>query len=61
MIINGSHIHIYVENYDMKWAMPAEARGFIHATNKDTLIENLHRFRQFCNISHDLIIQEGLV
>ena len=45
-----SHLHLYVEGYDDKWALPASDKGFIEVSEMSHLSENLMKFLDFCNV-----------
>jgi hypothetical protein len=41
------HLHIYVEGYDEKWAIPAD--DFLETHNKD-IFEMMEQFFRYCNV-----------
>ena len=51
------HLHLYVENYMDKWAIPAPADKF---TQADNLYATLEDFFRYCYIDEAPIIQKGL-
>ena len=52
------HLHIYVEGYDDKWAMPTSESDF---NNTNDLEETLQDFMRYCNINIPPRIQGSLV
>ena len=58
MLIEGSHIHIYREGYDVKFASPLA--GFPFRTPDDMII-TFEDFARFCNITMTPLIQGRLM
>ncbi len=54
--VEGTHIHIYQEGYDDKWAYPVEIRYF---PNISDLWKTLYDFMEYCNI-HGVLIDRRL-
>lgn len=46
-ILNGSHIHLYREGYDAKWAYPLDSRSFSNPTDNAQLFND---FCVYCNV-----------
>jgi len=57
--INGSHLHIYREGYDDKWAIPIPNEKFPFPNLNDDLATLLN-FMNYCNIVDRPLIQRGL-
>jgi hypothetical protein len=55
--IKCPHLHLYVEDYMDKWAIPAPANEF---PNTKDLYKTLEDFFRYCNIIEPPIIQRGL-
>jgi len=55
--IQCPHLHLYVEGYMDKWAIPAPANEFL---NTKDLYQTLEDFFRYCNIIEPPIIQRGL-
>jgi len=55
--IQCPHLHLYVEGYMDKWAIPAPANEF---PNTKDLYKTLEDFFRYCNIIEPPIIQRGL-
>ncbi|MBI5695720.1 MAG: hypothetical protein HZC51_08285 [Nitrospirae bacterium] len=51
------HLHLFVEGYDDKWAMPAPADTF---NNTDNLHNTLDNFLSFFNVTEPPVINAGL-
>ena len=58
---DDAHIHLYVEGWGDKWAIPANLEGFTDPADMSELTENLTRFLAYCNIVGMLDIVEALV
>jgi hypothetical protein len=58
---DSAHLHLYVEGWDDKWAIPASIEGFTDPTGMSELTKNLTRFLVYCNIEGILDIVEALV
>lgn len=46
-IIKCPHLHVYVEDFMDKWAIPAPLTNFSNTTN---LFQTLHDFFEYCNV-----------
>jgi hypothetical protein len=55
--IQCPHLHLYVEDYMDKWAIPAPANDFPNTTD---LYKTLADFFRYCNITEPPVIQRGL-
>lgn len=55
--IDCPHLHLYVEGYMDKWAIPAPIKLF---KNTADLYATLHDFLTYCNIVQPPVIQKGL-
>lgn len=56
--IDGTHLHIYREGYDDRWAYPLDRRIFSHHLNPSTTLLD---FCRYCNIVDTPTVQAGLV
>jgi hypothetical protein len=56
-ILNGSHLHVYREGYEDKWAFPLSHDDFRNTSNIRQIFEDLCRY---CNIE-TLPFQDSLV
>jgi hypothetical protein len=61
MIFDTAHLHIYVEGYDTKWAIPAESEGFNDPTSISEMTETFRKFCIYCNVVIPPTIQEPLI
>ncbi len=55
--IQCPHLHIYVEGYNDRWAIPVPVEAFPHSND---LFSTLDDFFRYCNIIEPPIIQRGL-
>ncbi len=55
--IECPHLHLYVEGFNDKWAVPTPTGEF---TNKDDLYATLDDFFNYCNIIEPPIVERGL-
>ncbi len=55
--VAGTHIHLYREGYEDKWAYPVNSAKF---PNLGDLWKTLHDFMDFCNIQKMPVIDRGL-
>jgi len=53
----GKHLHLYVEGYMDKWAIPLPESKF---TNQNDIFESLNDFFSYCNVVEPPIVQKGL-
>lgn len=56
-IVAGSHLHVYREGYDAKWAVPLDRNQF---ANPADVVATFRSFCDFCNILELPMIQSGL-
>jgi hypothetical protein len=61
MQFDDAHLHLYVEGWGDKWAIPASNEGFFDPTNISELSDNFTRFLTYCNVSGLLEMVEVLV
>jgi hypothetical protein len=54
----GSHLHVYREGYDDKWAQPLDAIRFPNPTD---IVQTFQNFCDFCNIQDLPRFQAGFV
>ncbi|MCB0421351.1 MAG: hypothetical protein KDD61_10155 [Bdellovibrionales bacterium] len=60
--IIGSHMHIFKEGYDLKWAVPLPYSGALGTfQDQGNLLSNFDQFCQICNIVEPPILQGGLL
>jgi hypothetical protein len=59
-IIKGSHIHIYREGYDIKFAFPLDEFPF-RFRDPNSIITTFEDFARYCNITKFPVIQERLI
>lgn len=55
--VDGTHLHLYCEEYGDKWAYPIDPSRF---TDTGDAMKTLDEFMRFCNITVPPIIDEGL-
>ncbi len=48
--VEEDHVHIYVDGYDSRWALPLRELPEIGISNTDSLSEKLVKFFDYCNI-----------
>lgn len=56
--LSGSHLHVYREGYDDKWAQPLDAIRFPNPTD---IAQTFQNFCDFCNIQDLPRFQAGFV
>ena len=56
--LGGTHIHIYREGYEDKWAYPVEREHFGDVSNTQRIFED---FCKYCNIENPPPFQGGLL
>lgn len=56
--IQCPHLHLYVEGFEDKWAIPAPPDKFPNASDLYTTLEDFFRY---CNITEPPIIHRGLL
>jgi hypothetical protein len=56
--IQGSHLHVYREGYEDKWAFPLDPTVF---NNPSDINQTFHDFCQYCNINEIPPFQVGLL
>jgi hypothetical protein len=56
--LSGSHLHVYREGYDDKWAQPLDATRF---PNPADVVATFRNFCDFCNIQELPHFQVGFV
>jgi len=56
--INGTHIHLYREGYEDKWAAPVDPEKF---RNPSDIQQTLEDFYQYCNVQNTPPFQGGLL
>ncbi len=48
--VNKSHVHIYIEEWGARWAIPLEDLPELNIFEADDLYERMEKFFKYCNI-----------
>jgi hypothetical protein len=56
--LNGTHIHVYREGYEDKWAYPIDRTEF---RNSSDIQQTFEDFCRYCNVQNIPPFQEGLL
>ena len=56
--LNGTHIHLYREGYEAKWAFPLDPDEF---RNPKDILQSFEDFCKYCNIKGNFVLQEELI
>ena len=59
-LVTGSHIHVYREGYDVKFAVPLVGFPF-HFQDPDNVVTTFEDFARYCHITRLPHIQEQLI
>jgi hypothetical protein len=59
-VVAGSHIHVYREGYDAKFAVPLAELSF-HFRDLDNVVTTFEDFARYCHITRFPNIQEQLI